>query len=348
MKVTILIICILILCSALCANPWTSTILSEVWFADNGHLFVELSTSPIYITNYNQVQIAHGDTIAQITQNIEITNVPAVIDVSELEPGLTFDPAGATLIVKYWFMDDYYPLDGVSWGYSQFEIRPPLPGQSLVKSHPDYLTLWDIGWFKDGPPTPGTSPYYPIARDTLIIFVASADGTPLQNFPIYLTDIDYICGYTNSAGIFVDTLKAGYLPIRLKHPGNNTVLYNQYFWLEPNETTFIPIEIDNSPTENSEEVVPASVDKGLIAYPSPVNIKKADALPFKYNGKSKLSHDSYIKLFDIKGRHICQITMTAKGIAYWKPNRDIGTGIYLARLISGNLVLDTKSITMIK
>ncbi len=351
MKVSLVIFNLLLLFSALLANPWSTAVLSEVWFADNGHLFVELYTPPVYITNYNQVQIAHGDTIACVTDSVEINfnnNIPYVVDVSELEPGLIFDPAGDTLRIRMPMGTEYYEMDGVSWGYGQYEIRPPLPGQSLVKAHPDYFTAMDIGWFKDEPPTPGLYPYNTVARDTIVILVTNTDGIPLQHFPLYLSDVYYICGYTNSSGIFVDTLKAGRLPVRLKHPDNNTVLYNQCFWLEPNETTFIPIEIDYQPTLNNDENVPPITEKGLRAYPTPCNLKTAKYLTFAFDGNTKLNINSHLKIYDTKGRYICRIPMSAKGTACWKPSRDISSGIYFARLINGNRILDTIPLTIVK
>lgn len=66
-------------------------VLSELWFAENGHLFIELqATNDYYFQNYNQVQIAHGDTICQLTQDIPITFTPVVIDITEHCPQLTF------------------------------------------------------------------------------------------------------------------------------------------------------------------------------------------------------------------------------------------------------------------
>jgi hypothetical protein len=351
MKRSILLICISILVLGLFANPGTYSILSEVWFADNGHFYLEL-VSPAYITNFNQIQIRHGDDIRQFPLDIDASMMftMTVFDVNAYFPDMVFNPVEDSVIIRYEVNPGYYyDYDKVKWGEDfSNDINAPLPGQSLVKIQNPFPVIYPFYWCKEQPPTPGDYMYNSIARDTLVILVTNQDGIPLPNIPLYnmYTSPFSPLGYTNSSGIFVDTLWAGKLPLKVVNPETNAIIYENTYWLEPNHTTFLPIEI--SYTQNNEQITPVVISIGLHAYPNPFNSTASGSVSFTYDGETKLSRDSYLRIYNTKGRFITKIDMNSKGMTSWTPASETASGLYLARLISGNRIVDTTTFTILK
>ncbi len=353
MKVIFLILTLLVLSISLFSNPIMPMLMSEVWFADNGHFMVEFYPDGIVYFDV-QVYLSNGEESLPILY--DFTTAPydsvIVIDVSEMMPDLAFNPLEDELLLQFQSGTSLYSIEGLSWGNSfSNTINPPLSGQSLVQFwdfHPLSMD-YHYTWYKDEPPTPNLAVQWGLtmnARDTLCITITDQNNNPVINLPIYWRDNELPYGYTNSSGVFADTVLAGRWQILLKNPLNSNIVFNQSYWLEPNECTDINIQI--SITGNSGETTPAVVPKGLKAYPSPFNQQTADAITFKYEGETKLSRDTYIRLYDTKGRFIQQIQMSNKGTTTWKPSAEIGSGHYFARLISGNRILDTTTISIIK
>jgi len=346
MKAIFIFLITLVLTAGLWANPALpeSGIISEVWFADNGHLMVELCTMNIYDISLNHLTIEHsGYREAFSDSTIIIDTSGVVIDFTDKMPGMSFNPAGDLLcILANNDNRDLYILDSLSWGEGEFvNTHPPLPGQSMARYRNNWDSVWyyHLSWVKDEPPTPGTNCYRPVARSVLKVKV-----TDQNNDPVPYVFIDYFpnSGLTDAKG----ELSVSILPQRtwlyVKHPITNAdVLYENY-WVEPNDTLIVPIQI------TMPSPYPYTAIKGFHVYPSPFNINKDVRINFVYYGKQKLGYGGYVKLYDTKGRFIKQIGFSYKGTACWRPSSDMHSGMYLARVINGNRIIDTTTFIIIK
>jgi hypothetical protein len=345
MKALMIGLFMMLISIALYTNPMGGSLISEVWFNDNGHLLVEFHPIPDDAIDFTEVYFVHGDDEVQNPYSGEIHwyDPPLVFDLTQLNPAMVFDPAEDSLIVRQYHGTGYYDWHNLHWG-SGFsnDINPPLPGQSIAVFYDSYY------YCKDEPPTPGANAYDPVARDTLKVVVTDENGNPVPN-----VQINTVIGfpvvqyhYTDGSGVYIDTLYASRLHMEVRHPVTNEVVLSQYFWLEPNQTTEIPIQI--TMTGNDDEVIPTPAIKGLKAYPVPFNASRSGFISFSYDGNARLVKDSYIRLYDAKGRFVTQIPVSPKGVTNWTPPADTASGMYIARLISGNRFVDTVSFSIIK
>jgi hypothetical protein len=353
MKVILFTISLLILCAAMFANPIPTSILSEVWFAENGHMMMEFNAN-WYTTVYTtDLAIVHDDIPQALTGTpmlIPTNYGPGlVVDISEMIPFMDFNPEEDSIGIIYTQGLDVMHINSLKWGNSpDHDINPPLPGQSmaLVLTHDlDYFSY--LEWVKEEPPTPGTNAYQAFSRDTLRVVVTNQLGQPVPNAPIYpYLQAQHPIAYTDANGVFCDTLLAGRYNLIVKHPTTNAVVMDSTFWLEPNQTTTIPVQI--TVTANDDQIAPMVPKTGLTAYPSPCNLAKNTTVSFEYKGDAKLIKKGMVKIYDTKGRFVCQQLMSSKGTASWMPDRSISSGMYFARLISGNRIMDTTTITIMK
>lgn len=350
MNRAIVIICMLIISMTVMANPIVqeNSVISELWFADNGHLFIEFYLQLLTSLNINELVIQHGSNIAYIPYSCTLHNygTPVVLDITELLPDMILNPIEDIIIIKYFYEGQWITMNLLRWGNgSTAQMSPLLQGQSIV----NYYMNWQNRWCKDSPPTPGYSPCYPLARDTLTVIITDQSNNPLPNITIY-TDAPEIglvsIGVTDSLGIYKRTLISKEFYLAVKHPQTDAIIYQNNLWLEPNQTTLIPIQINM--TANEDEIVSMVPDTGLKAFPTPFNYLTNEAVSFEYNGDSRLRGQSIIKLYDAKGRYVTSVSVSAKGTASWKPNRDIGSGIYFARLINSNRIIETTNFSVIK
>jgi hypothetical protein len=238
-------------------------------------------------------------------------------------------------------------MDWLSWGSSfNNSINPPYDGQSMVHWYNNYYdgenNRW--AWYKDEPPTPGTTGY-PTTQCTIIINVHDQFGAPIANVPIYRYNWNIYEDSTDVNGVFTTSWLPGRYKLKIKHPQTGFVVRDQQYWVEPNQTVTFNVMIDMTSTE--DEVAPAII-KGLQAYPNPFYCSASGYVSFTYDGDTKLSRDSYLRVYDTKGRFIQKIEMNSKGTASWQPAADTASGPYLARLISGNRILDTTTLTIVK
>ncbi len=353
MKAIILTLAIMMFTLAITANPNAPTLISEIWYDTDGHMMMELHGSFYDISILpSQLFFCNGDSMASFPPDVLFPywGNTVVIDATIEFPNLIFNPSGDTLTIRY-INEDYgqdIEFESLKWGDSFVnDINPLLPGQSFVHWRHYYFDGDVRYWYKDEPPTPGLYPNEPIARDTVKVIITNQNGVPLPNINLYsytLYNVPFGC--TDNSGTYIDTLMAGKFALIVRHPLTSEIVHNQKYWLEPNQTTTIPIIIDY--VANDDNVVPHLVYKGLHAYPTPFNSSKADFITFKYEGETKLCRETHIRLYDTKGRFIQQIQMSNKGLTTWKPSADIGSGHYFARLISGNRILDTITFTIIK
>ncbi len=350
MKVPIFAFCLLLITSVLCANPTSPIVVSEIWFAENGHCMIEICPQALfdYITGFvfknGDIQVVLPESFVFPSQG-EV----AIIDVNEIMPDLNFNPTGDTLeVLGQVTEENFFTIDIVKWGTDFINYLSPLqPGQSIV-----HYIAYDpggamTGWCKDAPPTPGTSPNAAVARDTIKIIITDQFGNPVPEIPIFYSD-DYFApkGHTDASGTYTEVRFADRFHCVVRYPHTYVLIQNQTYWLEPNQNLTIPIQINV--TANEDNTAPFLPKAGLKAYPSPFNSICNETISFQYDGSTKLHGQSIIKLYDTKGRYVCQIPMSVTGLTSWKPDSNIGSGIYFARLINGNRVLDTKSITLIK
>lgn len=344
MKFIMITLALIVLSIALYSNPITAEIVSEFWFSNEGHLMMEFCMNYNYNdqpVNLSDIHLVNDAMDVTIPLAGAVSAYPYVVDVSSLIPGFTLNPEVDTLLVYFDNSSGFAGSTYYRWGNCPYSrISSISPGQSAVRVH----TSDGFVLAKDEPPTPGASPYSPIARDTLIIMVTNQFGEPMSGVPVLLYNL-YYTNYTDINGIFTVTTWASRCGIIVRHPQTNEIVYQQSHILEPNETTVIPVTI--SITANEDELIPVPI-KGLHVYPSPFNHNTADAITFKYDGETKLSRDTYFRLYDTKGRFILQIPMDIKGMASWKPASDIASGLYFARLISGNRIVDSTPISIIK
>jgi hypothetical protein len=202
---------------------------------------------------------------------------------------------------------------------------------------------------KDTPPTPTTNPYQATAKSTMTIHVTNQFGEPIPNVQIFsLFSRDYVnmYFYTDAGGVFADTMYAGRNLVKVYHPETDEEIYNQEFFMEPYQHYDVNVQINM--TANGDDTNPHPILRGLKAYPVPFNASRAGFISFSYNGNSRLVKDSNIRLYDTKGRFITEIPVSTKGVTNWTPPADMASGMYIARLISGNRFLDTTSFSIIK
>jgi hypothetical protein len=349
----VILVCLFLLFSiCLIANPNGPNIISELWYADNGHLMMEICSHYFsgWLPDSTEVGFSDGSTYVPLPDSIVIQDYQIVVlDVDEVLPALDFNPEEDTL--STYINDNGYHMlvEALKWGNGTgVNLRPLQANQSFVQywQH-DPEGVW-TRWYKDAPPTPGTSPNNPIARDTLRIVARNQHGHPIPNLPIYRHPNSSwgLYGYTDTNGVFVDTLYAGYYYFVIRNPETNEIVFQHGFYLEPNVTTTIPITI--SLTGNDDNYIPVETGMQFRAYPTPFNRKENNAITFEYKGYSKLISNSYIRLYDNKGRFITQIDMPRVGKTIWEPGSSISSGMYFARMISGNHILDTTSLILLK
>lgn len=348
MKAIIITISLLVIMTALLSNPIMPMVMSEVWFTDSGHCMVEFYPWILTISADTVLFFINGDVQEPFYYNFSALPQDSVlvVDITEEIPNISFNQAEDGMSIGIPSTSGLFVLEGFSWGDSfNNSINPPLPGQSMVQGYNNYYDEFQHwAWYKSQSPTPGCTGGIDI--DTVIVVVTNQFGEPVPKVPIYDYNEFAYSDSTDFDGKFTTTMLAGRYKLKVLHPESNIVVHDQLYWLEPNQTTTIPIQINL--TANEDNTAPVMPKTGLKAYPSPFNIKTADAVSFQYNGSSKLRGESVIRIYDIKGRYISSVSMSAKGTASWKPNRDIGSGIYFARLISGNRILDTATISIIK
>jgi hypothetical protein len=351
MKVTF--ICLFLLFSiCLIANPNEPNIISELWYADNGHLMMEIFPHyfSIGLPDSTEVGFFDGTTYVPLPDSIVIQDYQIlVLDVDEVLPALDLNPEEDSLFTYINYNGYHMLVEGLKWGNGTgVVLRPLQANQSFVQywQH-DPEGVW-TRWYKDAPPTPGTSPNNPIARDTLRIVVRNQHGNPIPNLPVYQVPYSSwgLYGYTDTSGVFVDTLYAGYHYFVIRSPETNEIVFQHGFYLEPNVTTTIPVTI--TMTDNNDDYIPVEPDMLFRAYPTPFNRKENNAITFEYRGNPKLRTNSSIRLYDNKGRFITKIDMPRAGKTIWEPDSNLSTGMYFARLISGNHILDTTALILLK
>lgn len=344
MKAALMTLAALVLSLALAANPIMPEVLSELWFNDQGHLMLELCMN--FSFNNQTVDLADIHLVndamdVAIPQAGAISDYPYVLDVTALLPGFVLNPEVDTLQIYFDNGSEFVGNTWYRWGNCTYsEISAIAPGQSAARVH----TMDGHVLAKDEPPTPGTHAYDPVACDTLIIMVTDQFGGPVSGAPVWIS-LAWVTQSTDENGIFSILLPATCCYVNVRHPQTNEVVYEQSRFLEPHQTTVIPVTI--SMTANAEEVIPV-VKTGLRGYPNPFNSMASDRIGFSYAGDAKLGRESCIRIYDAKGRFLQQIRMSSKGAASWQPPADIGSGHYLARLISNNRIVDTTAITINK
>ncbi len=343
MKISFLALCLLLITTVLCANPSAGpvSIVSELWFNEAGHTMVEFAlfnSPPIRLQAFS---LRHGDFQQNIPLNTIMTesSPPIVVDITELFPELVLNPEADSL----WIYKYSNVHNKLKWGNSfSCYINSIEPGQSIAYNYADYeLTLC-----KEEPPTPGSNAYQVNARTVVTVVVTDQNNNPVPGVPIMNNSTGLYSNFTDSNGIFMDIVPAKCYNLNVIHPLTEETIYQNQFWLDTNAELIIPIRINY--TANEDNTAPVLPKKGLLAFPTPFNFISNETISFQYDGSSKPHGQSIIKLYDTKGRYVCQIPISAKGIASWKPDRNIGSGIYFARLISGNRILDTATITIIK
>jgi hypothetical protein len=338
-------------------NYFGQSLVSELWFGENGHFYIEVSLKD-YHTNHtielHDVFISNGQLEQRIPyyHTVHVNDDPMVLDLTSLMPSVVFNPEGDTLIVRKLSGGELSDLNEVSWG-SDFsnDCNPPFVGQSLV-NYVYHLsgTFWLSYWCKDAPPTPGTSPYCPVSLATLEVMVTDENHNPLPGVVINRAHIEdsylYPICTTDSTGMASVNMIATDYRFVVEHPLTYMIVYNQSFWMEPNDTTHIDVII-NMTTHSEDEHYQVMV-KGLKAYPVPFNASRSGFITFAYDGEQRLVKDSSIRLYDSKGRFVKELPFPAKGTTTWTPPRDIASGMYIAKLIMDNKFIDTKAFSIIK
>jgi hypothetical protein len=323
------------------------TLISEAWFAENGHLMLEICHSETPMNNLNKFTFCHGDMQSVFPDSIDLNHGPFVLDLNEHLPEMVFNPTADSLLVFFkWFGRDFY-IDRLRWGDGlENDISSLLPGQSIARSITWHETYWGPSpvdlWVKDAPPTPDSCFFEPVARSVVKVKVVDQQNNPVPYVNCY-NEVDYqVSSVTDARGEYTETLLPGKLRLTIKNPITNEYVYEQYHWLEPNETKTIQVQIE-LPAQ-----FPYSEYKGLHVFPAPFNPLKADRINFRYYGKTNISSGSFIKLYDTKGRFVEKVHIPPNGIASWKPTSDIPSGMYLARIVKGNRIIDTKTFVVVK
>jgi hypothetical protein len=352
MKVTLICLFLLFCFVWLFANPTYYMAFSEVWFDENNHLMVEFQPGCQWLDSHDNLVVCN--TQLGCAFGFVFTGIPSdsmvVLDFTERYPILNFNQQNDILILGIFVEEDILIIDEVSWGDSLLhDIYPPEPGQSVVQSTNN---LWEpegspFSWYIGEMSTPGTP--NTIAISTITVHVTDQNNIPVTNLPLYYTSYSpppvIPIGYTDDNGFFSINKSAGKYRIVVRHPETNDVIYNNTFWLYPDETTELDVQL--TLTGNTDEVQPF-IKTGLHAYPVPYSQNTSTTITFVYDGEKHLDRESNIRLYDTKGRFVTQIPFVIKGTTNWTPPPWLASGEYLARLISGNRFVDTASLSIIK
>ncbi len=361
MKAIILLIFILSVGTVAYCNPSEMVVnfVSEVWFADNGHLMVEFDPMNIGNINLNDVTFIHGDFQETFPDSIELSydSTPLVIDISERMPNMVFSPVEDSLKILFSPCGDYPFDEYLKWGNSfTADINPPLPGQSMARYIKLEENLWSphylffgssflvMRWVKEAQPTPGINSYEQVSRAVIKVTITDQNDRPVKYAPIYNYKGGMYNIFADKDGVYTDTLLTGKFHLKIKSPENNEVLFDQYYWLEPGQTMEIPVNV-NTGSGTQHYKAPNS----LLAFPTPFDMKhtQAKSLCFRYVGLEKMNSSSHIKVYDIKGRFVCKVPISQYGFSQWSIDRQLRAGIYFARLINKNRVINTTTFTII-
>jgi len=330
--------------------------LSELWFADNGHLMAEFAgyhlpagdSCRIYFTHefYNPFMSGYLYLIPSDARILDIPvptyENPQVVDVSVLLPDISFniEEDSVCFALAAYPMSEHtrtYWNHTIRWSdniENHYNLKPLQSGQSYAWL--DYHT-----WVKDAPPTPGTNLFQPVKRSVVKIRVTDQDNHPVPYVNQYDMQMYAYLG-TDLNGEIWDAVYAGRYYLLMLHPITNAIICNQDYWVEPFDTLLVPIQID-MPSE-----YPYTDYRGLRAYPSPLNLKDHNYIQFRYYGKVDTKNQCYIKIYNAKGRYITREYISGKGFSHWHPPADIASGIYIAQMISGNKIMDAVTFTILK
>jgi hypothetical protein len=319
-----------------------------LWFDANEHFMVEFMNDSQWLNNMGSIYVT--DMINAQPFYFNFSSVPmdsrVVLDFTELFPTLVFNQQDGGLSIYHQIMADSTILEQVSWGNDlTHSVIAPAQGRSIIHGYTNMPTPegYPYAWYIGDHPTPGE--YNIVATHNFSVHITYQDGSPIAALPLYYNTYVPPFAYTDENGFYTHTYSAGRWRLIVRQPVTDEIFYNQMFWLNPDGTTDVYIQLPL--TDNEDEVLPL-IQNGLKAYPVPFSTSRSGFISFNYNGNTRLVKDSYIRLYDTKGRFVTQIPYFIKGATNWTPPAGMASGMYLARLISGNRFVDTTSFSIIK
>jgi hypothetical protein len=259
------------------------------------------------------------------------------LDISALNPEIEYNPLEDSICFVMWSHGELH-TESLKWGNSfECNVSSFSEGQSIAKA---YLEDWPhFWWVKDEPPTPGYAVYSPVARAVVTVQVKDQNYNPVPGVYVSIAG-EY--SVTDVNGVCTDSVYACKGGVTARIPDTWEYTPFQRYFFEPNETYFIPIQME------LENPLPMPVLDKLNIYPTPYVTKNNEAMQFSYNSETTLTSDATIRIYDIKGRFIKAIPMPQYGRASWVPDEDFSSGMYIAKLISGKKFLHTTTLSIIK
>lgn len=334
-------------CVVLLANPLPLKCLSEVWFDDEGDLHLELGSNSLY-ESYSgyPIRISDGTSYTEFPTGLIIPVYPGVWleNLSELCPGLSFNPQEGTLLIQGWSEGDIYvTMESLNWD-QDYHLHD---GQSFVQVQ-DLIFHGFSGyfWAKDANPTPGSCSYSPVARTPLSIHCVDQNGEPVSGVNIYRYPNGISMGATEENGVYEAQILSRITEISARHPQTNELFYQEMHYLEPNQA--LNIELSLVLTANDDQSLPLAPIKGLEAFPNPYIAKFHDKITLRFEGDQKVLSGSKVIVYNLRGQEVATIEMQPDEERNWSPEPDLPSGTYLLKLMNGKRDLGRQMLRIIR
>jgi hypothetical protein len=331
----------------LMANPVSPMFISELWFADNGHLMLEICPHYAEYVDPADIWFSNGSSQTQLPPDFAFPDNGQVVvaDLSLLMPTLVFDPATDTLMIGVYEDNGYfYAFDSITWGESYSNsINPLFAGQSWARHMYQSIDGSGYSWCKNAVPTPGLYPYQAQSQANMHLRFANQNNNPIANVVCWGSGAHAI---SDPSGVAADTIRTGKLSLYYVIPGSATLHALPPVWIEPDQnyqqTIVVPM------TSDEDNLLPAAEKARIRLYPSPYRWGQDELLVIQYSDSNKLTEPSNLKIYDAKGRFIEDIVFPKSGTLAWKPGSDLAAGVYLFRLCCGNRIIDSATLTILK
>lgn len=329
----------------LCANPLVPMVVARTWFDANGDFNVNFSEEGGYYDIPSLTFSTSSGTWGFPAGFTPPSPLPYTINFSQTIPGFSINPNDDYFTVHTDFPDEYVhwsTLDNVS-----VHLHPLTPGQSAVQVR---LSVWDgwemyasyHTWAKDLGYIGGN---FPSEHYTLNVFVTDTEGTPMPNYPLWISytndnPINYPSSSTGVNGIYSMESYACRTLVRVVDQVTNQIVLDEMLYPEPDGIYDLYAVVSTVDNSDPTLVPPRAV---LEVYPNVLGPSSSDRITVKYGSVQDVS----IKLYDLRGRVIAQYELPVLGEMQIDLPR-LSSGIYFVGATSNGRALGRQKLTVIK
>jgi hypothetical protein len=314
------------------ANPIATPVLSRFWFDAEGLLHLQYSPHLSFLSEQSAV-VYDGTNYYTNTYDFSNENQPvtAVLDCPNIGPQYGFLSVTVADIT-----------DEVHWGPSfENDLCSLFGTQCAVQV---LVTGWDSSywmWAKDISPTAGYD-HYPSVGSTIDVACFDFSGAPVSDVPIYYNTLLFPHSSTLADGHDVIGEYSTKTRIMVKHPQTNETVCDTTFFAEPGQT--YPINVYFYHVANEDPYTPVARGNFSI-YPTVIHTSDSQSLHMKYD--AKLNADTWVELYDIKGRFLAKQAYQEGGTD-WSLPENLSSGVYFLRLNSNKQNLGNQKLIILK